>query len=101
MPTAMWWGIVTMATVGYGDVTPVTPQARGEKRGPKRGEKRGRKRGKMKVENATMATGYGDVTPVTLQVRRTEEEGGSSGRKKVESGDCFGDHDRRSWRREH
>lgn len=25
IPDAMWWAIVTLATVGYGDVTPVTP----------------------------------------------------------------------------
>jgi len=25
VPEAMWWGIVTLTTVGYGDVTPVTP----------------------------------------------------------------------------
>ncbi|WP_051304049.1 ion transporter [Calidithermus chliarophilus] len=24
IPQAMWWGVVTMATIGYGDVTPVT-----------------------------------------------------------------------------
>lgn len=25
IPDAMWWGIATLATVGYGDVTPITP----------------------------------------------------------------------------
>jgi voltage-gated potassium channel len=25
---ALWWGIVTLSTVGYGDVTPVTPEGR-------------------------------------------------------------------------
>ena len=28
IPHAMWWAIVTIATVGYGDVTPVTPLGR-------------------------------------------------------------------------
>jgi voltage-gated potassium channel len=28
IPSAMWWGIVTLATVGYGDVYPVTPWGR-------------------------------------------------------------------------
>ena len=25
IPQAMWWGIATLSTVGYGDVYPVTP----------------------------------------------------------------------------
>ena len=28
IPDAMWWSIVTLATIGYGDVTPVTPLGR-------------------------------------------------------------------------
>jgi voltage-gated potassium channel len=28
IPHAMWWGVVTLTTVGYGDVTPVTPWGR-------------------------------------------------------------------------
>ncbi len=28
IPNTMWWGIVTMATVGYGDMSPITPVGR-------------------------------------------------------------------------
>ncbi len=25
IPRALWWSVVTLTTIGYGDVTPVTP----------------------------------------------------------------------------
>jgi voltage-gated potassium channel len=25
IPTAMWWGVATLTTIGYGDVFPITP----------------------------------------------------------------------------
>ena len=28
IPTTMWWGIVTLTTVGYGDLAPITPSGR-------------------------------------------------------------------------
>lgn len=28
IPTAMWWAVVTLTTLGYGDVTPITPLGR-------------------------------------------------------------------------
>ena len=28
IPDAMWWAIVTLGTIGYGDIVPVTPLGR-------------------------------------------------------------------------
>ncbi|WFN33737.1 ion transporter [Methanogenium sp. S4BF] len=28
IPEAMWWGIVTIATIGYGDMVPITPEGK-------------------------------------------------------------------------